>query len=59
MVPTEAFGPQVSCSGYGVQEFRTSKGRVAADGQMEDPVLEDFEAEIAKYKAVQDDIQVR
>ena len=41
-----------------VQEFLNAEGKQAEDGNKEDPALDRFEAEIAKYKAVQDEIQV-
>ncbi len=41
-----------------LQEFLNAEGKQAEDGNKEDPALDRFEAEIAKYKAVQDEIQV-
>eukprot|EP00891_Asterochloris_glomerata_P002883 jgi/Astpho2/2883/Aster-01037 len=40
-----------------LQEFLNAEGKQAEDGNKEDPALDRFEAEIAKYKAVQDEIQ--
>lgn len=41
-----------------MQAFLTTEGGVKPDGSLQDPPLEKFEAEIAKYRAVQDDMQV-
>ncbi|KAK9808985.1 hypothetical protein WJX72_007373 [[Myrmecia] bisecta] len=40
-----------------LQEFLAAEGKLNEDGSRDDPVLEKFEAEIAKYKAVQEEIQ--
>lgn len=47
--------PGKSC----LQEFLEREGTKNADGSREDPALEKFEAEISKYKATQEEVQVR
>lgn len=40
------------------QDFREREGAKNADGTREDPTLDKFEAEIARYKATQEEVQV-
>ena len=39
------------------QEFLAAEGKQLEDGTRDDPTLDRFEAEIAKYRAVQEEIQ--
>ncbi len=41
------------------QGFLAAKGAPRPDGQLDDPPLADFEAQIRKYVAVQEEVQVR
>lgn len=40
-----------------LQEFLAAEGKQSEDGSRDDPTLDRFEAEIAKYRAVQEEIQ--
>ena len=42
---------------YALQEFLVAEGKQLEDGTRDDPTLDRFEAEIAKYRAVQEEIQ--
>lgn len=42
---------------HALQEFLAAEGKQLEDGSKEDPTLDRFEAEIAKYRAVQEEIQ--
>lgn len=42
----------------GEQSFLAAKGTARDDGQVDDPPLADFEAQIMKYRGVQEEIQV-
>lgn len=42
----------------GLQEFLVAGAVAQADGTRQDPPLEAFEAEIARFKGIQDQIQV-
>ena len=46
----------VTCTG--LQEFLVAGAVAQADGTRQDPPLEAFEAEIARFKGIQDQIQV-
>lgn len=53
-VSTETWLKQPHCA---LQEFLVAEGKQLEDGTRDDPTLDRFEAEIAKYRAVQEEIQ--
>ncbi len=53
-VSVEAWLKQPHCA---LQEFLVAEGKQLEDGTRDDPTLDRFEAEIAKYRAVQEEIQ--
>lgn len=49
--------PRCDFISYMWQEFLAAEGKQLEDGTRDDPTLDRFEAEIAKYRAVQEEIQ--